>query len=363
MTRLPTFVLFVLPLLATAASPSTAEPPPALPRAAATAIAEYARSGDPLAIGRAVAAVERTTAPDMDGAIALRVRLLEALAPHFRASWDLSRPPRLPFRAEPPPGFDSGVAPESVEDPGERADYERRIAELRASSAAQSVQRRIRAEIDVVAELCSYLPGDPADTLARHLKGRSVPPGMASLALRGALSRRPASVSGKTSPELRSLLGTLSRHAVSSFRPALPAFREPSERARAELAGGTEPSTVLRELFDALAAVRAPKGGRALAAYARDKARFLFVSDPPLRIAVPEAFATECAAVRDELSERLLSMPAEMLPGELCAVLENALYALGAETAPKCQAGFREHNETTNNTGDTSHGRNTDESS
>ena len=358
MTRLPTFVLFLLPLLAAAASPS-----PALPREAASALAEFAKGGDPLAIGRAVAAVERTTAPDMDGAISLRVRLLEALAPHFRASWDLSRPPRLPFRAEPPPGFDSGVAPESAEDPGERAAYERRIAELRASSAAQSVQRRIRAEIDVVAELCSYLPGDPADTLARHLKGRSVPPGMASLALRGALSRRPASVSGVASPELRSLLGALSRHAVSSFRPALPAFREPAERARAELSGGTEPSAVLRELFDALAAVRAPKGGRALAAYARDKARFLVASDPPLRLAAPEAFAAECAAVRAELSERLSLLPKENgTDNGLCEALENAHYALGAETGPTIGAGSRERNETTNKTGDKSHGRNIDES-
>ena len=186
---------------------------------------------------------------------------------------------------------------------------------------------------------------------------------MASLALRGALSRRPSVLPAEMSPELEDLLRALSRHAVASFRPALPAFREPAERARAALAGGTEPSAVLRELFDALAAARAPKGGRALAAYARDKARFLVASGPPLRLAAPEAFAAECAAVRDELSERLSSMPAEMLPGELCAVLENALYALGAETAPKCQAGFREHNETTNNTGDTSHGRNTDESS
>lgn len=345
MTRLPTFVLFVLPLLATAASPSTAKPPPALPRAAESAIAEYARSGDPLAIGRAVAAVERTTAPDMDGAIALRVRLLEALAPHFRGSWDLSRPPRLPLRAEPPPGFDSGIAPESVEDPEARAAYERRIAELRKASAAQSVQRRIRAEIGVVAELCSYLPGDPADTLARHLKGRLIPPGMASLALRGALSRRPSVLPPEPSAEFEDLLRSLSRHAVASFRPALPAFQEPAERARAALAGGAEPSAALRDLFDALAAVRAPKGGRALAAYARDKARFLVASDPSLRLAAPETFAAERDAVRAELSERLSLLPEEMRSSSLCEALENALYALGAETGPHLSACIRKEDQ------------------
>lgn len=349
-----------------AVASAAAAPPagPALPPASVAALADYGRTGDPLAFDRAVATVERTTAPDMDGAIGLRVRLLEALAPHFRASWDLARPPVLPFRAEPPPGFDSGTAPEAVEDPDVRAAYEARIASLRAASARQSVQRRIRAETAVVAELCAYLPGDPAETLARSLAGRAVPPAMASLALRDALSRRPDSAAAESgpSPAIEALLRSLSRYAVASFKPSLPAFREPAERARTALAGGSEPSAVLRELFDALVAVRAPKGGRALAAYARDKARFLFASDPPLRLAAPEAFAAECAAVRDELSERLSSMPAEMLPGELCAVLENALYALGAETEPKNRSGFREHNETTNNTGDIPHGRNAHES-
>ena len=317
-----------------------AAPPagPALPPASVAALADYGRTGDPLAFDRAVAAVERTTAPDMDGAIGLRVRLLEALAPHFRASWDLSRPPALPFRAAPPPGFDSGISPEAVEDPDARAAYEARIASLRTAAARQSVQRRIRAELAVVAELCSYRPGDPAETLARHLAGRAVPPAMASLALRDALSRRPDSAASESgpSPALDALLRSLSRYAVASFKPALPAFREPAGRARTALAGGAEPDVVMRELFDALATVRAPEDGRAFAAYARDKARFLFSSAPPLRLAAPEVFAAECAALRTELNSALSSLPKEGSHAKHRDVLHDAIWILDAlESAQK----------------------------
>lgn len=300
---------------------------PDLPSGVRKELAEYGRTKDWMALERAIAAVESETAPDMDGAIRLRIRFLEALAPLV---------PKLEEPKPPRPG-----------DPD------------------RLVRWRIRTWLDTLAVLCTCLPGRPADVLAERLDTTAVPPEFASCALRAAFRRSEPTGEGPgspRSPSLERLLSSISRHAVASFRPALPAFREPAERARAALAGGAEPSAALRDLFDALAAVRAPKGGRALAAYARDKARFLVASDPPLRLAAPEAFAAECAAVRDELSERLSSMPAEMLPGELCAVLENALYALGAETEPKNRSGFREHNETTNNTGDIPHGRNAHES-
>ena len=323
----------LLTVFVATASVCTAEPEPNsfsrpnLPLAVRKELVEYGRTKDWMAFERAIAAVESETAPDMDGAIRLRIRFLEAIAPLVGSLGEPERP--LPGHPD------------------------------------RLVRWRIRTWVDTLAVLCTCMPGSPADVLAERLEKSSVPPEFAACALRAAFRRTELDAkdpSHPCGPALKRLLRTISRHAVSSFRPALPAFREPAERARAELAGGTEPSAVLRELFDALAAVRAPKGGRALAAYARDKTRFLVASDPPLRLAAPEAFAAECAAVRDELSERLSSMPAEMLPGELCAILENALYALGAETEPKNRSGFREHNETTNNTGDIPHGRNAHES-
>src|ERR1043166_8453157 len=120
------------------------EPEKKLSLEAVKSLQEFDVTKNPDYLAKAIATVERQEAKTIEDATALRVALLQKLAPYYDPAYDTNPPPAVKFSVMPPPGYDSGVAPEHVTDPKERAEYEKRIQENRAKSQRHRTQTAIR---------------------------------------------------------------------------------------------------------------------------------------------------------------------------------------------------------------------------
>lgn len=103
---------------------------------------------------KAIASVEHQKTKTAEDAISVRVALLRKLASYYDPSYDTNPPPVVQLHVMPPMGYDTGVPPEQVTDPAQRADYVKRLEENRINSQRHKTQTAIRKLMSNVVNLC-----------------------------------------------------------------------------------------------------------------------------------------------------------------------------------------------------------------
>lgn len=77
--------------------------------------------------------------------------LLRELDPLIDPGYDVENPPAIYVHVLPPQGYDSGISPDRVKDPKERADYAKRIEDNAKLAGKHAIQKGIRDRIGLLA--------------------------------------------------------------------------------------------------------------------------------------------------------------------------------------------------------------------